>query len=62
MEICRFSNKEACMIFGTRAEFCGLDIEICRFSNEKDCMIFRRHADFCGLYIEFSEKTVYKFG
>ena len=50
------------MIFRTRADFPGLDIEICRFSNEEACVIFRRRADFCGLDIEFSEKTVYKYG
>ena len=50
------------MIFRTRADFCGLEIEIWRFSNEEACVIFGRHADFCGLDIEFSQKTVYKFG
>ena len=44
------------MIFKTRADFCGLDIEICRFSYKEACVIFRTRADSCGLDSEIFGK------
>ena len=57
IEICRFSNEDACMIFKKRADFCGLDIEICWLSNKEAYVIFRTRADFCGLDSEIFGKN-----